>query len=209
MVDTQSVMSKADLLGTNYHSNANTGAIGSQNHRNFVASVMGCYAALANTDLSKPSMAVSNAAAWVELRDVGLTASPFTVATTGDTITASTATGRITIPSAAAAGVYRANYKLYISYGSSISTFTLPQTFVCTIQKNGTTNFGGLSIAQMITKFSNQNSDENIYLLDGEAEGALVANDYISLGGIPPYASANSVGTIVIWGGWFAAKRIG
>lgn len=153
------VMTKTQLTGTNYAANANTGAIGSANHRHFVESVFGCYAHLRETTLSNPAVAVINAGAstWTELRTYTLatpSGSPFT-AQSSETLTTDLTTGRITFP-AAALGTYRIGYQLYLQPSASLFNgalpFTPPDMVAFDIRKDGSTALGGLSLGQFKAK---------------------------------------------------------
>lgn len=149
---TDTVKSKSQLLTTDFVANAGTGAIGSQQFRNHVVSALGCYAALDETTLSSPEIAVTNSA-WTEARTLAA-GSPYTGSQSGgDTLTVSTTTGRITVPTVSggsAAGTYKIRYHFVIQQGST--AVTLPDALLMNIRKNGTTALGGLSFAYMTAK---------------------------------------------------------
>lgn len=146
MADT--VKTLEDLIAVDLVTRPNDGSFTSENLRNTAKSLYGCRAHLQETTLSNPEVLIQNTAAWTEFRTYTgptPTGSPYTAASTTNTLTSSLTTGRITFP-AAALGTYHIRYR-FVVQPSTTTPGSIPDAIVSEIRKNGTTSLGGLDIA--------------------------------------------------------------
>lgn len=146
MADT--VKTLEDLIADDLVTRPNDGSFTTENLRNTAKSLYGCRAHLQETTLSNPEVLIQNTAAWTEFRTYTgptPTGSPYTAASTTNTLTSSLTTGRITFP-AAALGTYHIRYR-FVVQPSTTTPGSIPDAIVSEIRKNGTTSIGGLDIA--------------------------------------------------------------
>lgn len=147
---TDTVKTLEDLIAVDLATRPSDGSLISENLRNTAKSLYGCRAHLQETTLSNPEVLIQNSAAWTEFRTYsGITpvGSPYTAASTTNTLTSSTTTGRITFP-AAALGTYHIRYRFVVQPSTTVAPIQ-PDAVISEIRKNGTTSLGGLDIAYL------------------------------------------------------------